>query len=42
MEDQIKGVEFLKAQPYINANRIAVHGWSYGGFMTTGTSIKLS
>lgn len=36
MEDQIKGVEFLKAQKYIDANRIAVHGWSYGGFMTTG------
>ncbi|MCT4666172.1 MAG: DPP IV N-terminal domain-containing protein [Flavobacteriales bacterium] len=36
MKDQIKGVEFLKSQKYIDGNRIAVHGWSYGGFMTTG------
>lgn len=35
MQDQIKGVDYLKALPYIDANRIAVHGWSYGGFMTT-------
>ena len=35
MQDQIKGVEYLKSLPYINPNRIAVHGWSYGGFMTT-------
>lgn len=36
MDDQIKGVDFLKSQKYIDADRIAVHGWSYGGFMTTG------
>ncbi|MGB1296073.1 MAG: DPP IV N-terminal domain-containing protein [Flavobacteriales bacterium] len=36
MEDQIKGVDFLKSQNFINPERIAVHGWSYGGFMTTG------
>lgn len=35
MEDQIKGVEHLKSLSYIDANRIAVHGWSYGGYMTT-------
>ena len=35
MADQIKGVEFLKSLPYVDANRIGVHGWSYGGFMTT-------
>ena len=35
MEDQIKGYEYLVKQPYIDASRIAVHGWSYGGFMTT-------
>ncbi len=34
MEDQMKGVDYLKRLPYIDANRIAVHGWSYGGFMT--------
>ncbi|MDR3260608.1 MAG: S9 family peptidase [Tannerella sp.] len=35
MEDQIKGVEFLKSLPYVDGGRIGVHGWSYGGFMTT-------
>ena len=34
MEDQMKGVAYLKSLPYVDANRIAVHGWSYGGFMT--------
>lgn len=35
MRDQISGVEHLKSLDYIDSNRIAVHGWSYGGFMTT-------
>lgn len=35
MEDQLKGVEYLKSLPYVDAERIGVHGWSYGGFMTT-------
>lgn len=35
MADQMKGVEFLKTLPYVDADRIGVHGWSYGGFMTT-------
>lgn len=35
MKDQIQGVEFLKSLPYVDANRLGVHGWSFGGFMTT-------
>lgn len=35
MEDQLKGVEFLKSKKYVDADRLGVHGWSYGGFMTT-------
>ena len=35
MQDQMKGVDFLKTLPYVDANRIGVHGWSFGGFMTT-------
>ena len=34
MADQMKGIEFLKSLPYVDENRIGVHGWSYGGFMT--------
>jgi dipeptidyl-peptidase-4 len=33
--DQLKGIEFLKTQSFVDTNRIGVHGWSYGGFMTT-------
>ena len=35
MEDQLKGVDYLKSLPFVDANRIGVHGWSFGGFMTT-------
>lgn len=35
MADQVKGVEFLKTKPYVDPDRIGVHGWSFGGFMTT-------
>ena len=35
IDDQMKGVEYLKSLPYVDENRLAVHGWSYGGFMTT-------
>jgi dipeptidyl-peptidase-4 len=34
VEDQIAGVNFLKTLPYVDPSRIAVAGWSYGGFMT--------
>ncbi len=35
MEDQMAGVDYLKTLKYVDGNRIAVHGWSFGGFMTT-------
>lgn len=35
MKDQMKGVELLKSLGYVDENRIGVHGWSFGGFMTT-------
>ena len=35
MKDQMQGVAFLKSLPYVDSNRLGVHGWSYGGFMTT-------
>ncbi len=34
MQDQMEGVKFLKSLPYVDADRLGVHGWSYGGFMT--------
>ena len=35
MRDQMSGVNYLKSLPYVDADRIGVHGWSFGGFMTT-------
>ena len=34
MKDQMKGVEYLKSLPYVDQDRMGVHGWSFGGFMT--------
>lgn len=40
MEDQLSGVDYLKSLPYVDANRLAVHGWSFGGFMTTSLMLR--
>jgi dipeptidyl-peptidase 4 len=40
IEDQIKGVEYLKSLPFVDGNRLAVHGWSYGGFMTNSLMLR--
>ncbi|MBR1934173.1 MAG: S9 family peptidase [Prevotella sp.] len=34
MQDQMKGVDFLRTLPYVDMNRLGVHGWSFGGYMT--------
>ena len=33
-EDQMQGVAYLKSLPYVDQDRIGVHGWSFGGYMT--------
>ena len=40
IEDQLTGVDFLKSLPYVDSKRMAVHGWSYGGFMTTSLMLR--
>jgi dipeptidyl-peptidase 4 len=40
MEDQITGVNYLKTLPFVDADRMAVHGWSYGGFMATSLMLR--
>jgi len=34
MSDQRDGASYLKSLPYVDANRIGIWGWSYGGHMT--------
>ncbi|MEG2163025.1 MAG: DPP IV N-terminal domain-containing protein [Bacteroidales bacterium] len=34
LADQMQGIKLLKTLPYIDTDRIGVHGWSFGGFMT--------
>lgn len=40
MEDQMLGVDYLKSLSFVDANRIGVDGWSYGGFMTISMKLK--
>lgn len=40
IEDQLNGVDYLKSLPYVDGSRIAVHGWSFGGFMTTSLMLR--
>jgi dipeptidyl-peptidase-4 len=34
VDDQLVGANFLKTLPYVDADKLGVMGWSYGGFMT--------
>lgn len=40
LQDQMKGIEWLKSLPYVDKDRIGVHGWSFGGFMTTNMMLN--
>lgn len=40
MEDQLKGVDYLKSLSFVDAGRMGVHGWSFGGFMTTSLMLR--
>ena len=40
MADQMKGVDYLKKQPFVDANKIGVYGWSFGGFMATSLMVN--
>lgn len=40
IEDQERGVEYLREQTFVDAERMAIHGWSYGGFMTTSLMLR--
>lgn len=39
-KDQVKGAEYLQSLPYVDGSRIGVHGWSFGGHMTTALLLR--
>lgn len=40
IQDHLKGVAYLKSQSFVDTNKMGVHGWSYGGFMTTSLMLR--
>ena len=39
-QDQMVGVAYIKSLPYVDASRIGIDGWSYGGFMTLTLKLR--
>jgi len=40
VRDQLRGLAWLKAQPFVDAANVGIHGWSYGGYMTLMLMLK--
>jgi len=40
IEDQLRGIEYLKSLSYVDSERIGVYGWSYGGFMAISLMLR--
>ncbi|MDJ0919549.1 MAG: S9 family peptidase [Henriciella sp.] len=40
VRDQLVGVDWLKSQPFVDADRIGIQGWSYGGYMVLMTILQ--
>ena len=40
VEDQLSTARYMAAQPWVDAARIGIYGWSYGGFMSLGCALK--
>ncbi|MBQ5753592.1 MAG: DPP IV N-terminal domain-containing protein [Alistipes sp.] len=40
MEDQMAGMRWLMSHEWVDTERIGVHGWSYGGFMTISLMVN--
>jgi dipeptidyl-peptidase-4 len=40
VEDQVRGVEYLRSLPFVDPARIGVWGWSYGGYMALMSMVR--
>lgn len=40
VEDQLSVARHMASQPWVDASRIGIYGWSYGGFMALSCALK--
>lgn len=40
VEDQLAGLDWLQARDFVDADRVGLWGWSYGGYMTLMTTLQ--
>ena len=40
VEDQLVGLDYLKSLDFVDADRVGIWGWSYGGYMTLMTTLQ--
>ncbi len=40
VEDQLSFARYMAAQPWVDADRIGIYGWSFGGFMALNCAIR--
>lgn len=40
VRDQLVGVDWLKSLPYVDADRVGIQGWSYGGYIALMTILQ--
>jgi len=40
VRDQLRALEWLKSQPFVDADNVGVDGWSYGGYLTLMLMLK--
>jgi dipeptidyl-peptidase-4 len=40
LADQVAGIKYLISQGFVDPDRIGIHGWSYGGFMTLNAMLN--
>ncbi len=40
VEDQISAARYIASLPYVDADRLGIYGWSYGGFMALNCALK--
>ncbi|WP_083918337.1 S9 family peptidase [Woodsholea maritima] len=40
VQDQLKGLDYLKSLDFVDGERVGLWGWSYGGYMTLMTTLQ--